>query len=78
MEAAEIDEVVNYCMTTLYLDGAAPLCDKDQAAFKDTLMKRLDANGDGKLTLEEFSKLFDSSLSSVVDVVQPHALAAVV
>jgi len=54
LEAAEIDKVVDWVLAAY---GERPA---DQlAGFKATLMKRIDVNKDGKLSLQEFAVLFD-------------------
>jgi Ca2+-binding EF-hand superfamily protein len=54
----ELEEVTDYVLKTFYPDGA-PLSKEDKQSFKEKMMKEVDMNNDGRLTLDEFSILFD-------------------
>lgn len=54
LEKAELDKVAEWVLAAY---GERP--EAEIAGFKATLMKRIDANNDGKLSLQEFAVLFD-------------------
>ena len=54
LEKAELDKVAEWVLAAY---GERPA--EEIAGFKATLMKRIDANADGKLSLQEFAVLFD-------------------
>jgi len=54
LEKAELDKVAEWVLAAY---GERP--ESEIAGFKATLMKRIDANNDGKLSLQEFAVLFD-------------------
>lgn len=54
LETAELDKVVAWVLAA-YGDRS----ESELAGFKATLMKRIDANQDGKLSIQEFAVLFD-------------------
>lgn len=53
LEAAEIDNLLGWVLS-LYVEKTP----KEQAAFRKTLLARVDANGDGKLSEVEFTGMF--------------------
>jgi calmodulin len=57
LEAAELDIVCDWVLTA-YVEKS----EAERAEFKTTLMKKIDANGDGKLSLPEFAVLWDEML----------------
>jgi Ca2+-binding EF-hand superfamily protein len=58
LDRDEILHVVEYVLKTFYPDGA-PLSAEEKAIFQNEMMQQVDVNNDGKLTLYEFSILFD-------------------
>jgi len=57
LEAAELNQVCDWVLTA-YVEKS----EAERAEFKTTLMKKIDANGDGKLSLPEFAVLWDEML----------------
>lgn len=57
LESAELDKVCDWVLTA-YVEKS----EAERAEFKVTLMKKIDANGDGKLSLPEFAVLWDEML----------------
>lgn len=57
LETAELDNVAEWILHA-YTERAAG----DRATLKDTLIRRIDVNQDGKLSLQEFATLFDEIL----------------
>ena len=54
LEKSELDKVTEWVLQT-YTEKSLT----ERANFKSTLLKRIDANGDGKLSLQEFTVIFD-------------------
>lgn len=57
LEKAEIDKVADWV-----LEAYTEKSNEERAGFKATLLKRIDKNGDGKLSLQEFTVCFDEIL----------------
>ncbi len=57
LEKAELDKVADWVLEA-YTEKSI----EERAGFKATLLKRIDVNGDGKLSLQEFSVCFDEIL----------------
>ena len=57
LESAELDKVCDWVLTA-YVEKT----EAERTEFKVTLMKKIDANGDGKLSLPEFALLWDEML----------------
>ena len=57
LEKAELDKVAEWVLQA-YSDKST----EDRAAFKETLLKRIDVNQDGKLSMQEFAVVFDEIL----------------
>ena len=57
LEKAELDKLAEWV-----LQAYAEKSPAERASFKKTLLKRIDANGDGMLSLQEFSVVFDEIL----------------
>lgn len=57
LETQELDKVAEWVLQA-YSDKSVG----DRAAFKETLMKRIDVNQDGKLSMQEFAVVFDEIL----------------
>lgn len=57
LEKAELDKVADWVLEA-YTEKSI----EERASFKATLLKRIDVNGDGKLSLQEFSVCFDEIL----------------
>lgn len=73
LEAGEIDQLTEYVLRTYYPDGTAPLSIDQKCRVKAEIMDRVDNDCDGKLSLEEFVKLFEqfgteSHSSGIVNV----------
>ena len=54
LEKEELDKVAEWCLQS-YVERS----EEERASFKSTLMKRIDFNQDGKLSLQEFAVVFD-------------------
>ena len=57
LEKAELDKVADWVLEA-YTEKSI----EERSSFKATLLKRIDVNGDGKLSLQEFSVCFDEIL----------------
>ncbi len=75
LEHEEIDAVVDYVLKKFQPDGIAPLAADAVATFKAEMMAKVDTNNDGKLSLKEFSQIFDDMYTSHTALIVPHAKA---
>ena len=57
LEKSELNKVTDWVLQT-YTEKSVT----ERANFKSTLLKRIDVNGDGKLSLQEFTVIFDEIL----------------